>query len=863
MTQATRSNDALGNAVLEALEDRRLMASVQLNDGVLHLAGDTGAQNRLTVSTENNGKTLVAHANGITRKYGAYLVKSIKITGGEQKDTIIIADHVKQSAHVDARGGDDSVRTGAGNDTIFGGDGRDTLTGSGGDDYIHGQGGYDVIWAGMGDDPKKIGVTANSNPTNGAPVEVLRLVLVDIATKKEIGTLDNGSVLDLAKLPKQFTVVAKLSGDWLKASVQFAYDGKKIGWVENNSPFAIAGDVPRGNLAAWKTTVGSHSVAVTPYNGKNATGIPGATRPISFKVIDSGATPSNNNPTPTPNPTPPPPTTPPADETPQAPPDNGGDNDDAIAPVAVIDVMDASVPAGHAIHVNALQSTLKSGDALGAKYEWDFGDPSGRHNTLTGFNAAHSYDKAGTYTITLKVTNASGGSDTVSAKVTITDAARRFVYVSPDGNDANNGRTQDSAVKTFARAAQLVDDNTEVLFRRGATYNASNGMNLGHSNVVVGSYGSGADAIIKFTGKLNYDAIFTTMGGQDVTVRDLQFDSMHTTLQEEGYNDGVRVGGKNVTVRDNTFLNVGYAVNTNGFPEGVLVQDNTAPNLKGLRTYFAWVQGSDHVYVGNKVLDSYQSHVLRIGGADRVLIANNDFRNDPKTHGLRGTLTLHVGSYFYVTGNRLKESFVMVGPLDAGAGLDAKGDRTKWVVLEKNEILDATLILGHGSEHVAVRDNIITRDNGIAIDMKGWSSQYNRGLKDVYVVHNTVLNGGSAGKFMKVGGAVDGVTLTNNLYVAPNLVTGNYDAAPLQILCSDLSGFRVISENIWPDPTILSWADGGIQLVGTGTSSSRYKTPAEWDAYSQVKNELFKDVVLTSSYLVSLGGITAGAHLAM
>ena len=36
--------------------------------------------------------------------------------------------------------------------------------------------------------------------------------------------------------------------------------------------------------------------------------------------------------------------------------------------------MDTSVSLGHAVHVNGLKSTLKTGDVLGAKFEWDFGD---------------------------------------------------------------------------------------------------------------------------------------------------------------------------------------------------------------------------------------------------------------------------------------------------------------------------------------------------------------------------------------------------------------------------------------------------------------------------------------------------------
>src|SRR5439155_15012251 len=93
---------------------------------------------------------------------------------------------------------------------------------------------------------------------------------------------------------------------------------------------------------------------------------------------------------------------------------------DALAPTAVIDLMDASVPAGQAVHVNALKSTLKSGEWLGAKVEWDFGDSAGKYNTLTGFNAAHAYTNAGTYTIKLKLTNEKGKSRTVTTYVTIT-----------------------------------------------------------------------------------------------------------------------------------------------------------------------------------------------------------------------------------------------------------------------------------------------------------------------------------------------------------------------------------------------------------------------------------------------------------
>jgi hypothetical protein len=108
---------------------------------------------------------------------------------------------------------------------------------------------------------------------------------------------------------------------------------------------------------------------------------------------------------------------------------------------------------------------------------------------------------------------------------------------------------------------------------------------------------------------------------------------------------------------------------------------------------------------------------------------------------------------------------------------------------------------------------------------------------------------------------VQNITMTNNLYVAPNLTTGSHSTAPVQIQNGDLSGFKLIANNVWPMPTILTYAQGGINFVGTQMNSGGYKTPAEWDAYACVKNEQYHDCTLTTSYQVSLGGVTAGAAM--
>src|SRR5207247_9648542 len=119
-------------------------------------------------------------------------------------------------------------------------------------------------------------------------------------------------------------------------------------------------------------------------------------------------------------------------------------------------------------------------------------------------------------------------------------------------------------------------------------------------------------------------------------------------------NDGSGHGCYTITHRNCSFDHVFDAVNANLASDGVVVMDNTDTKRTGLRAYFPWVPGADQVYVGNTVPDSIRSHVLRMAGADRVLIANNDFTNLPNPDGaLRGTLTLHKGHYIYVTGNKL------------------------------------------------------------------------------------------------------------------------------------------------------------------------------------------------------------------
>ncbi len=311
-----------------------------------------------------------------------------------------------------------------------------------------------------------------------------------------------------------------------------------------------------------------------------------------------------------------------------------------------------------------------------------------------GWNAAHLYQQPGTYTIKLTITNENGKTSVTTQNVTVAASGRKVIYVSNDGSDTASGLSPQSAVKTYAKAMNMVGDNTEVLFNKGDTFSVPTGGTINSTNVVVGSYGSGAKPIMMFTGPKTYGAIFTTGGkAKDVTIEGLTFDSIYNKHHEiAGMPDAIHSAGTNITAYQCTFLNIGYGLNTNMKPTGVLMQECDAPDPEGLRSYLAYCQGSDQVYIGNTVANSTREHCIRVDGTDRVLIAYNNFTNMKNPNGndptdiSKQTITVHWGSYAYVYGNVCNDGRVEIGPLGEADGLKPTNivDRLNWVRIEDN-----------------------------------------------------------------------------------------------------------------------------------------------------------------------------------
>jgi hypothetical protein len=157
---------------------------------------------------------------------------------------------------------------------------------------------------------------------------------------------------------------------------------------------------------------------------------------------------------------------------------------------------------------------------LDLEYRWSFGDPkcstdgvfeaSGKScNAATGFVAAHLFEAAGNYTVTLCVPTAQDDA-CISTEVVVADpdevyAGKRTVCVSANDDHAGcpSGAEKVSFQRDFDAALKAhLKADARVLFHRGQTFHADDSFTFVHSHnrMLVGAYGAGASPRVEAAG---------------------------------------------------------------------------------------------------------------------------------------------------------------------------------------------------------------------------------------------------------------------------------------------------------------------------------------------------------------------------
>jgi hypothetical protein len=310
-------------------------------------------------------------------------------------------------------------------------------------------------------------------------------------------------------------------------------------------------------------------------------------------------------------------------------------------------------------------------------------------------------------------------------------------------------------------------------------------------------------------------------------VQDIEF----TSTSQPPSNSSVRAlhpAGKNVTVRRCRFGNISFAMNCEQGVDELLAQENVAGMLGA---YFSWAQGHDHVYLANACAGSISQHVIRLGGLERCLIAHNSLVN-PNNSTIWGML----GSHLYISGNALRQGRCIVGPNQAVGDDD---ERFKWTVIEANTMIDEGFGVDPGGEHVMIRNNIIQRDGGSAITIKGWDERRHRTAADVRVLHNTAINNDTAGRFINIGSGVKPLVVANNIYAAPNLQTGSSQTANVYLEAASMDGAS-FAGNLWSNPAKRTWGDGWHYFCDHWSDVNGYYNPQRWGALANVQAEGYR-----------------------
>ncbi len=337
---------------------------------------------------------------------------------------------------------------------------------------------------------------------------------------------------------------------------------------------------------------------------------------------------------------------------------------------------DLRVVVGNALHLH--------GDE--AIRTWDFGDADGEFGELTGYNAAHVYDKEGNYKV--KESDPDGS-----------NATTRLLRVLPDERRVVKLPADTDLVAVFKQ----FKGDTRLLLPCGADFQVREPIPIKFANMALGSYGEGLRPRIVHIGSRS--AVFS-VDAANFSVSGIEFDTDAPlkTSPAKVTRHGLFIRSGSASVRDCTFRNMDDGITCSPRTIALLVQDCTFTDE--MRSCSVWIDGHDIVLLGNTSDASYHEHNVRASMPEikRVLVHGNDFTRRPVRS--KESLTLRDGQWMYVSDNTFRYGWVQ-----CSEGKPHEETVCRHIVFDGNTLIEGAFFqINPGAKDVRVTHNRIYCD---------------------------------------------------------------------------------------------------------------------------------------------------------
>lgn len=481
-----------------------------------------------------------------------------------------------------------------------------------------------------------------------------------------------------------------------------------------------------------------------------------------------------------------------------------------------------------AIHFDA-SSTTSTSTSLPfheLEYRWSFGESgsgtwnygakagSASRNAASGPIAAHVFESAGTYPITVSVTN---GVSTVSysCNITVLDADAEFtgnktVCVSGVGNFSGCPVGAFQVANSNATTAvfnNLGVGNKRILFHRGETFAVSSVIQINkYGPGILGSYGSGAKPILSLSSGASGIQMSSsaTPGMADWRIMDLQFEGNYSN-NAAVYGGGsmsdllvirndIRNSKWGLSFSDDSLHLLNNSSYTHPIWSKIFIVDNTINDLVGINN------GSNGMYIAlerSAVMGNYVNpnnkgeHGIRASYESYTVFSHNEITGIPSG---RAFLTLRspdqgkstfptsiYGSHVYSEKNYVSDNKAYGGYTTGMSGVgpinSSSTGRSRDFIWERNlfegSSTTTTMLTLSGSQ-ITARNNLFNMKNaGVAINTSRMTATPHP--TDLWVYNNSVYanNTGYSYIFFVSGGDMTGSTFTfkNNLFYGPSIST--------------------------------------------------------------------------------------------